>query len=1082
MEKDFIVWVFSNPMFKKIITVINVAFLIILISATKVLAAPGDSSGTANTPGTEMQQFAVSGTITDATTGEALAGVNIRVDGTTIGTISDLNGKYSLPNVDRNGKIVFSFIGYVTVTVPIEGKNVINASLTSETQSLQEVVVIGYGTQKKETLTGSVASIKTDQILSTKSLTVASAIQGKIPGVQVRQQTGEPGVFNSRISVRGFGEPLLVIDGVVRDGMTDFERLNPEDIESVSVLKDAAASIYGLGAANGVFIVTTKKGFAGKTEFSLNSMYSIKSPTNDWSKLNVDAYTMRYMWNEMSRNSENYANYTSDTELAKWKDNTLPGYTDYNWWNNVVNKTVNSSELTFNARGGNDVITFFTSFGYNNDGGYFKNNELEQYKRYTFRTNFEAKIAKGLKMNVSFYGRSENQIQPTRGTTWTFKRTITNDRGIGPYTLDGKNNYTQVPSENTNVFAELSRDASGYVQNLTFQYQSTIDINYDVPFIKGFSLGVVGALDGRLTDARTLYKNFILYDYLTGTPKTTSVAPTTFTDQLSNYVRKDVQGKMAYKKAFGPHTINATLVSEMRSVDNNNVLGKRQYDDLYTKDIIDQGSLTNQSTSGARTQEAYLSYLGRFNYDYKSKYLIEASFREDGSYKYAPSQRWGFFPAVSAAWRLSQEEFFKNALPVVSEFKLRGSWGKSGRDAANAFQYYDGYSFGGVSGGYVFNPGVLTLGMVPPGIVNNNVTWVNTTTSDLGFDLDMWKGKLGLVFDIFRRDENGLLATRATALPNTFGASFPQENLNSQWEQGYDMSISHRNTIGKFNYGVSGTLTYTRTYLKHVERSPNQCSWDVWNNGSDTYNDQGRIQGRAFMAERDGIYTAINQYETAPLCGGTNGNYLMLPGMDKIKDINGDGIINGTDALPISWSGAGTNPPLQFGANLNAGYGNFELTVNMSGSSLFTMSKSRGDQWGYGTQYRFFLEEFLDRWHTANDTDNPRDPATVWIPGKWEALTVNGTGNTTGTTTDKWRMDATYLRIKTVELAYNVPLKYLKVIGLTGARVYVNGYNLYTFCNSFLKDMDPERDEGAYSAGNTYPIMRSVNFGLNIKF
>jgi hypothetical protein len=296
------------------------------------------------------------------------------------------------------------------------------------------------------------------------------------------------------------------------------------------------------------------------------------------------------------------------------------------------------------------------------------------------------------------------------------------------------------------------------------------------------------------------------------------------------------------------------------------------------------------------------------------------------------------------------------------------------------------------------------------------------------------------------------------------------------------MSISHRNTIGKFNYGVSGTLTYTRTYLKHVERSPNQCSWDVWNNGSDTYNDQGRIQGRVFQAERDGIYTAINQYETAPLCGGTNGNYLMLPGMDKIKDINGDGIINGTDALPITWSGAGTNPPLQFGANLNAGYGNFELTVNMSGSSLFTMSKSRGDQWGYGTQYRFFLSEFMDRWHTANDTDNPRDPATVWIPGKWEALTVNGTGNTTGIVTDKWRMDATYLRIKTVELAYNVPVKYLKVIGLTGARVYVNGYNLYTFCNSFLKDMDPERDEGAYSAGNTYPIMRSVNFGLNIKF
>ena len=230
--------------------------------------------------------------------------------------------------------------------------------LHAEATGLEEVVVIGYGTQKKETLTGSVASIKSDQILSTKSLSVAGAIQGKIPGVQIRQQTGLPGTFNSRISVRGFGTPLLVIDGVVRDQMDDFERLNPEDIESISVLKDAAASIYGLGAANGVFIVTTKKGFAGKTEFSLNTMYSIKQPTNDFSLLNVDAYTMRYMWNEMSRNSESSSNITNADELAKWKAGTEKYYTDYNWWDNLVRDNVNSSELTFNARGGNELDHF----------------------------------------------------------------------------------------------------------------------------------------------------------------------------------------------------------------------------------------------------------------------------------------------------------------------------------------------------------------------------------------------------------------------------------------------------------------------------------------------------------------------------------------------------------------------------------------------------------------------------------------------------------------------------------------------------------------------------------------------------
>jgi TonB-linked SusC/RagA family outer membrane protein len=913
---------------------------------------------------------------------------------------------------------------------------------------------------------------------------MAGAIQGKIPGVQIRPLSGEPGTFKTRISVRGFGEPLLVIDGVVRDGMTDFERLNPVDIESISVLKDAAASIYGLGAANGVFIVTTKRGLAGKTEFSLNTMYSYKTPTNDWKTLNVDAYTMRYMWNEMARNSESYANMTNDAELAKWKEGTLPGYTDYNWWDNVVRGNVNSGEVTLSARGGNEVITFFVSAGYNDDGGYFKNNELEQYDRYTFRTNVEAKLAKGLKMNLSFYGRYENTLNPPRGTSWTFKRIVTNDRGIGPFTLDGKDNYTRVPSENTNVFAELSREAAGYNQTLRFQYQTTVDINYDVPFIKGLSIGVLGAYDGQNTDQRILYKNFMLYDYLTGAPAASSVAPTTFSNSFTNFIRKDLQTRMAFRRAFGRNNVAATLVYEIRRHDTNTLSVKRQYDDLFTKDIINQGSLTNQATEGSRTEEAYMSVIGRLNYDYSSKYLLEISFREDGTYRYAPGHKWGFFPAVSAGWRIGQEKFFRSTLPFITDLKLRASWGKSGRDAGNPFQYIEGYSFGPASGGFIFNPGVLTLGMVPPGVVNENLTWVKTATIDLGLDLEMWKGKLGFVFDVFKRTENGLLSTRVSQLPNTFGGSFPQENLNSQWQQGYDLMISHRHTLGKFSYGLSGTLTYTRTYLKHYEQTPKQCSWDEWKYTYDTYKDQGRIMNWVFGYERDGIWTDITQLETAVLCGGTYGNYMMLPGMDRIVDIDGNGVINGDDTLPIMWWPCvdGANPPLQYGASMNAGYKGFELIINLAGSSLFCMFKFRTDQWGYGTQYRFFLTEYLDRWHTANDTDNPHDPATQWIPGKWEALTMNTTGNTTGTNTDKWFIDGTYLRLKTVELAYNIPAKYVKVARLSNARVFFNGYNLFTICNSFLKDLDPERDPGAYYAGAAYPLMRSYNIGLNIKF
>lgn len=1077
MEKDVILWVFSNPMLRKIITVINVAFLIIMVSAPNILALPGDSNVIANASETELQQSAVSGTITDASTGEALAGVNIRIEGTTTGAISDIEGKYSLPSVDRNASIMFSFIGYVTQVVPIEGKTVVNVTLSAETTSLEEVVVIGYGTQKKETLSGSIATIKAADILATKSTSVASSIQGKVVGVQIRQQTGEPGIFNSRISIRGFGEPLLVIDGVVRDGMTDLERLNPDDIENMSVLKDASASIYGMNAANGVIIVTTKKGFSGKTEFSLSSLYTSKKPTNDFDNLVVDAYTLRLMQTEMQRNS-NLPLTTSASELEKWRIGTDPGYTDYNWWKEFVRDHVNTSDLNFTARGGNDVITFFTSIGYMNDGGYFKVNDAEQYKKYTFRTNVEANLAKGLKLKVSFYGRYEDVIQPSAGTSWTFKRIITNNRGIGAYTLANNGHLSIVPAENTNIWGQLSKEISGYNQFLNFQYQTTVDLNYEVPFVKGLSVGVLAAYDGMTGDRRQLTKTFQLYDYLTDAPSGTP-GLNTFANTLTNMVRKDIQNKISYKTSIGEHNISATIVNEIKRIDNNSLYGKRQFDDVFTTDIINQGSLTNQSTTGFRTEEAYVSFLGRFNYDYMAKYLLEFTIREDGSYRYAPGKRWASFPTFSAGWRLGQEVFIKDNLPIVSELKLRGSWGQSGRDAGDAFGYYNGYSFGTVGGGYVLNDNILTMGMIAPGLVNSNLTWVNTTITDFGLDLELWKGKLGFTADYFQRLEEGLLATRVATVPNTFGATFPQENLNSQNTRGFELSVSHKNTIGKFSYGVNANMTLTRLYFLHQEQAPYTSTLGEWKSATDG---EGRIQGRIFGYERDGVWTNITDYETAALQGGTNGNSLMLPGMDKITDIDGNGVINSNDVLPNMWSGAGTNPPLQFGLNMNANYMNFDFTLGISGGTMFSMSKSRTDQWGYGMTYPMFFSKYLDHWSTQNVTDNPFDPATVWIPGEWEAITANTTGNTTGVSTDKWRMDATYLRVKTIELGYTVPSKITKVIRITNCRAFINCYNLLTFCNKNLKDMDPERDEGAYSAGNTYPIMRSFNFGLDIKF
>jgi TonB-linked SusC/RagA family outer membrane protein len=1031
-----------------------------------------------------LQQQSVTGTITDATTGEGMVGVNIQVKGTTLGAISDINGRYSLPAVPADATLVFSFVGYNQQEIAIKGRSVIDVSLTSQEIGLEEVVVIGYGTQKKETLTGSVAQIQSDAIVATKTPTLAGAIQGKIVGVQIRQQTGEPGVFNSRISIRGFGEPLLVIDGVVRDGMSDFERLNADDIESISVLKDASASIYGMNAANGVLIVTTKKGFAGKTEFTATGIYTAKQPTTNVYQSLVDAYTLRVMNNEMLRNS-NLPLATSESDLAKWKAGVEPGYTDYNWFEETTRDWVTSEEANFSARGGNDVITFFSSLGYMTDQGYFQQNELERYKKYTFRTNVDAKLAKGLSARFSFSGRYENQTQPPQGVFWIFKRIVAADRGYGAYTLANNGHLSRVPAENTNAWAELTRDICGYDQNINFQYQSTIDVNYEAPFLKGLSFGLLGAYDGLVGDRRLLNTPYQLYDYKTDAPVGTP-GKATFQNTITHMVRKNIQPKISFRTNIAQaHNISATLVNEIRKVDYNNLSGKRQYDDLYTRDIINQGSLTNASTTGYRNEQAYVSFLGRFNYDYKSKYLLEFTFREDGSYRYAPGRRWAFFPAFQAAWRIGQEGFIKNNFPVISDMKLRATWGRSGYDAGNAFEYVEGYTFTGVSGGYVLTDGVLTLGMVPPGVVNNYLSWVHTTSLDLGIDIELWKGKLGFTADYFERLEEGLLATRVATVPNTFGASFPQENLNSQETKGFEFMISHRNTIGKLTYGVNANMTYSRLYYLHREQSPYRSTWSRWKSGTDG---DGRIQGRAWIYDRDGIWTSVTELEEGvPLMGTTLGNSLMLPGMDRIVDVNGDGIIDGNDQIIGAWAGSGffgdaLNPPLQFGMNMDFHILNFDLIIGLAGASLFSMNKSRYDQWGYGTRYPMQWSKYLDRWHTQNPTDNPFDPATVWIPGEWEALTANANNQTTNLTTDKWRMDATYLRLKTIELGYNLPVKYSNAIKLNNVRAFINCFNLFTLCNKNLKDVDPERAEGAYATSNTYPLMRTFNFGLEVKF
>lgn len=1035
--------------------------------------------GVLNTTSEEtQQQRRVTGTV-NGVSGEPLPGVTIVVKGTVQGTITDANGNFSMSDVPSGAVLVVTFVGMKSQEIPVGNQQVINVILEEETIGIEEVVAVGYGTQKKETLSGAIASIRSKEILTTKTTSLASNLQGKIPGVQIRQQTGEPGAFNSLVSIRGFGSPLVVIDGVARDGMSDFERLNPEDVESISILKDASAAIYGMNADNGVIIVTTKKGEKGKTKFNYSAFYGVKQATG--LETTVDAYTYRVMKNEMEKNIGNPIMFSDDV-LAKWKAGTEPGYQSYDWLDLTLKKFTNQQQHTLSLSGGTERISYYTSLAFTEDNGLLKSN-IQQYRKYNFRNSLTAQLSKDLTAKITVAGKLDNNKSPQGSYFWAFKPMMTVDRGVGPFTINNPNHLTAPPPEQNNPVALTYEEYSGYDKWSNLQYQSTIELTYNAPFIKGLSVGILGAYDGNINNSSNLALGWYRYDYMTDALLGTGQNRlTTYQNSISYFTRMVFQAQVTYKNTFNKvHNIGATLVNEAKAIENHYLLGKRQFDDVYTHDIIDQGSQTNQLTQGNRSYQRYLAYLGRFNYDFKGKYLFEAAFRYDGSYRYIPTRRWAFFPSLSAGWRASEETFIKENLPAISNLKLRGSYGWMGADQGNAFEYIAGYKMSAIDGGYVFNDNTLTLGMVPIGITNDNLTWIKTRTANIGADLELWKGKLGVTMDVFQKNRDGLLGTRVQSVPNTFGSSFPQENINSDLVRGIELVLSHKGQINEVNYGVSVNATYSRKYLVYTERAPYASTMEKWKDawGSERY------LGREWIYEYDGIYTNLTEYETAPLLGGSSGNSRMLPGSTKVTDVNGDGIINGNDQLPNAWAGqyqgyAG-NPPLQFGANLNASWKSFDVNMLLQGASLFTIFTKVDDVWGYG-RYPVLLEKYLDRWKTEDPNANPYDPATKWVEGRFPALRTNVSGTTDGLTTDQWRHDATYLRIKSLEIGYTLPKTVNDLLKTENIRIYLNGFNLFTFTKQDLKNIDPEKEEGAYTADLTYPLMRSFNFGINVNF
>lgn len=1026
----------------------------------------------------------IQGTVTDEK-GETIPGVSVLVKGTTNGTQTDAQGHYTI-TVNTGQTLVFSAIGYKSVEEVVGTNTSINIQLATATSSLNEVVVVGYGTQKKGSLTSAISSVRASEIVTTKNENLLNALSGKIAGFRNVQNTAEPGSFANNYDIRGLGGALIVIDGIPRP---DIARVDPNDIESVSVLKDASAAVYGVRGANGVILITTKKGKKGAVDLNYTGNYGLQTPL----RLSRGVGTPDYLTlvNEKAVHNTGIGFKGNPTYNAAQIATLSQVNTD--WYDATTKKTAGQQQHNLSATGGSDNSSYYISVGYLSQDGILKSNDLD-YKRYNLRSNLSTKISKDLTFDLNLSGTLDKKNQPLQAPYWIF-RSMWFQRPIYPVYANNNPAYYYNVANPLHPVAQADADVSGYqVFNNKF-FQSSATLNYNVPWIQGLNVKGLFSYDFTQNDNKIYNKTYNLYSYNAATDAyvvgSIQQSPSTIRRENYQYPATLAQLSLNYQRTFsGVHNVTGLLLYEENNRSGDNFFAQRELS--VPIEYLFAGTSTNaQASMSTNIANFYTyktaSYVGRANYDYKSKYMAQFLFRYDGSSRFGLNKQWGFFPEGELGWRVSEEGFFKNtkALSFISNFKLRASYGATGDENTSTYQFLSGYSYpasGSNTGqppGSVFD-GVFYNGVQSRGIANPSLTWFTAKMLDAGVDFEAWNGLLGVTFDWFRRDRDGIPGNLLQSLPDVVGAGLPQQNLNSDRTFGFDFALSHRNHIGEFNYELGGTFGYTRTmnrtlvaaragnsYLNWIQKSTASNQGNVLT-GANRYNNAYFGYGSAGQFEN---YKAIENSPIYVNKGTVVGDY-------RYEDYNGDGQIGVDDSQPIGLYGL---PLVSFGFNFAAAYKGFDLSAQFQGAAMVYatyIEQLHEPLWADGNA----VTQFMDRYHPTDPNADPYDPNTVWTPGYYAY-----TGTLAFVNTSANMHNASYLRLKSLEVGYTFPNKMLSRSGIKSVRLFANGYNVFTITG--LKYIDPEKPSGSstFITSTTqydyaYPVDRILSFGVNLKF
>lgn len=1037
-------------------------------------------------------QANLTGTITDAS-GQPLPGVTVSVlenGQIKSGDITDGDGNYRI-SVVKGETIEFYFLGYTKVSKVYNGQSRIDVTLEEDNLFLEDAVIVGYGTQKKSSITSAVSAIKGEELLKAPATNVSQVLAGRLPGISSVQESGEPGLDQASLRIRGsvYGVSYIV-DGFPVDNIND---IDPADIESISVLKDgASAAVYGFSAAGGVIIITTKKGEKGDAKITYNASFGASMNANFPKFMNGEEFARYYNVAEMMDKLANgeidspdkYTPYFSK-EVIEMITNGDPsdGWDNVNYVDLVFGTGFNQKH-NVTVQGGTDKHRYFASFGLMDQQGNIDN---FYYKRYNVRANLESEIAKNLDFKLGLSGVMANRHTPAFlsggsdgdlgyevGWFSIGRQTIQMHPYLpvkweGYYTGSKQNNQSMLVSPLAAIYE------SGYKETRSAGMSANASLNYRVPFIKGLSFKASGSFDYSLSYNKNLSQPYTMMWHTKDSSGEWAWSKRTDNPHISDNVNNLGEGvtfsqqavgqvSANFLRSFGKNNVEALLLAEARQYKGNGL-------SAYVKSLpftelpeLSNGIPTNSPVGGWSSASRSAGYVGRLRYDYDERYLAEFTGRYDGSYKFAgmAKNRWGFFPSASIGWRISKEPFMQNQ-DVVDDLKVRASVGLLGNDSVSEYMFLSSY---GQSLNVVYPNGMFPS-YTTTGIANTDLTWEKTLSYNVGFDLTMWDGLLGAEIDGFYNYTYDMLTYQSSGYPPSMGGYYPTwANFNAIDSKGIDILITHRNhfnLLGKpFWYDVSASLTYSSTRWIKFKDSPNIA-------------DYRRVVGTQYGSQMcwkaDGLFRSEEEIDNSAWYG-------TRPNVGDIKyvDINGDGVIDHDDR---GYFGFSNRPRLTYGLNLNFTWNGFDFNAQFTGGALFNVSLTSTYFNGYDDNTiwtQTFKEGANSPLYLVQGAYSEYNKENATYPRLTLSTTSHGGDNGVGSTF--WIRDGKYIRLKTAQFGYTLPKKVTDFVGISSLRIFVEGQNLFTI-DGLPDGIDPE-SPGVNNG--YYPQQRLVMGGLTLTF